>query len=342
MSTSQTIDRRIHVNQIASETFLPIPKCLIYTEKYRELDAKAAFLYGLLRDKYKLSERTTKSQQENEKPLTYVDSEGYIYCIFDNAEIEFTLKISEPIAIKLKKQLQEVGLLAEVRQKHGANRIYVLNPEVNQGNDFDFNAELKQYRIQKSETLAKRKQGLKNIKSNNKDLNNFSPQGLKKFKGTNTNSFNTKKDFSKYVSNLSPQSVIDFYNVNFKSTNYAKDQLPKACKSYTDLLVFEAIKRAIIGEAGKPIAYIKSTAKKWFEAGCKTEQDIILYEEEFYSKKQAKEKNPRRGAAPVRKELTPDWLDEERKQHDGDPQEDIDYDAVRRKIEERRNRMAVK
>lgn len=111
-------------------------------------------------------------------------------------------------------------------------------------------------------------------------------------------------------------------------------------RKYTNLLVIQACIRCAEANARYPYKFIETVSSKWFEAGCRTEEDILRYEDDF--RKQKKEKKPRRGAAPVRKELTPGWLEEERKQHESDQQEDIDYDAMRKKIEERRKRMAVK
>ncbi|AHJ86741.1 replication protein [Bacillus phage vB_BtS_BMBtp3] len=144
---------------------------LFYEPRYRKLDNNARVLYSILRDRYKLSVQTSQSKD------TYVDNEGYIYCIADNTELSYMLMVSEPIAIKAKKQLHDVGLLDEEPVKDGANRLYVLEPELTTDNwmykaEIEIYEKRKRQKKKKKEKNEKRKKHLKKQKKGKKKLLN--------------------------------------------------------------------------------------------------------------------------------------------------------------------------
>ncbi|MBJ4321006.1 DnaD domain protein, partial [Salmonella enterica subsp. enterica serovar Typhimurium] len=99
----------------------------------------------------------------------------------------------------------------------------------------------------------------------------------------------------------------------FKTTKYAKMELTKMCEEENAVLVFESIKRAIDGEADKPIAYIKKTITNWNAANCDTLEDIQKYEEKHRNKK--KQMKAKGSYTPknktVRKEMVPEWVGSE-------------------------------
>ncbi|PGE00021.1 replication initiator protein A [Bacillus pseudomycoides] len=331
MSTDKK-ERRINGRKASTDLYFPLHQFLFYEPKYRKLSNNARVLYSILRDRYKLSLQTSQHVD------TYIDSEGDIYCILDNTELSYLLAVSEPTAIKAKKELHAVELLDEEYVKDEPNRLYVLEPELTTDN-WTYMAELDEIRKQKREKKteqAKKRKEKKDTEETEKsqssvgDLNNFSHQENKdSAKNGDLNNFShvTKESleytkvfviqtdftyFSKYVGKSIPDLLVDFYNRYFKTTKYAKVELTKLSEEQNVLLVFEAIKRAIDGEPDKPIAYIKATVSKWNTANCETLEDILNYEKEHreQKKKDRKPKLPKKRSN--RTEIAPDWLGEQK------------------------------
>ncbi|WP_144499441.1 replication initiator protein A [Bacillus sp. FDAARGOS_235] len=329
-------ERRIDGKKASKELYFQLNQYLFYEPKYRKLSNNARVLYSILRDRYKLSLLTSDHTD------TYTDTDGNIYCILDNTEISYLLTVSEPTAIKAKKELHAVELLDEEYVKDEANRLYVLEPELTT-DQWTYKSELddlrKQKKEKKDERIKKLKKKKKSEKIQNKaiesqssdgDLNNFSHQeNGNSTKNGDLNNFShvTKEfleytkvfviqtdfnNFSKYVGKDIPNLLIDFYKEYFKTTKYAKIELAKLFEEENSILVFESIKRAIDGEPDKPIAYIKKTLTNWKEAKCETLEDIQNYEKEHHEKKKQQEGN--RKNIPVRSEMTPDWLKEQKQQ----------------------------
>ncbi|TKI43435.1 replication initiator protein A [Bacillus mycoides] len=326
-------ERRINGMKASTDLYFQLFQHLFYEPKYRKLSNNARVLYSILRDRYKLSLQTSKVKD------AFIDEDGNIFCILDNTELSYLLTVSEPTAIKAKKELHTVGLLDEEPVKDEANRLYVLEPELTTDN-WTHMSELDELRKQKKEKKDERIKKLKEKKQAEKaqkkdsepqstigDLNSFSHQengdsekngDLNNFSHVtkesleNTKVFTIQNDityFSKYVGKSISDLIIDFYNQYFKTTKYAKIELTKMCEEENALLVFESIKRAIDGEADKPIAYIKKTIANWNTAKCDTLEDIQKYEEKHRNnKKQIKAKGRYKS---VRKEMVPEWVGED-------------------------------
>ncbi|WP_270364749.1 replication initiator protein A [Bacillus paranthracis] len=334
--TKSNKERRINGMKASTDLYFQLFQYLFYEPKYRKLSNNARVLYSILRDRYKLSVQTSQVKD------TFIDDDGNIFCILDNTELSYLLTVSEPTAIKAKKELHAAALLEEVPVKDEANRLYVLEPELTTDN-WTYMSELDELRKQKKEKKDARVKKLKEKKKAEKDqqkdnepqsavgdLNNFSHQengdsakdgDLNNFSHVtkesleNTKVFTIQNDityFSKYVGKSIPDLIIDFYNKYFKTTKYAKIELTKMCEEENTLLVFESIKRAIDGEPDKPIAYIKKTITNWNAANCETLEDIQKYEEKHRDKK--KQNKSKSNYTPKnksgRKELLPKWMNE--------------------------------
>lgn len=330
-------ERRINGVKASTDLYFQLFQYLFYEPKYRKLSNNARVLYAILRDRYKLSVQTSQNVD------TFIDDDGDIYCILDNTELSYLLTVSEPTAIKAKKELRNVGLLEEESVKDEPNRLYVLEPELTTDN-WTFLSDLddlrKQKKAKKNERMEKLKEKRKSEKEKQKqsepsqsvgDLNNFSHQENRESVKTGdlnnfshvtkesleyTKVFNIQTDityFSKYVGKTVPSLFVDFYKEYFKTTKYAKIELTKLCEEQNVLLVFEAIKRAIDGEPDKPIAYIKGTVKKWAAANCETLEDIQNYEKE-HREKRKRDKAKGKQLSVRRKEITPEWLEEQKRQ----------------------------
>lgn len=318
--TKDKKERRIDDKKTSKELYFQLNQYLFYEPKYRKLSNNARVLYSILRDRYKLSLLTSDHTD------TYTDTDGNIYCILDNTEISYLLTVSEPTAIKSKKELHAVELLDEEYVKDEANRLYVLEPELTT-EQWTYRPELDDLRKQKKEKKDERIKKLKEKKKSEKiqniaiesqssdgDLNNFSHVTKEFLEYTKVFVIQTDfNNFSKYVGKDIPNLLIDFYKEYFKTTKYAKIELAKLCEEENSILVFESIKRAIDGEPDKPIAYIKKTLANWKEVKCETLADIQNYEKEHHEKKKKQQKGKRKNT-PIRREIAPNWLKEKKQQ----------------------------
>ena len=147
------------------ERYFKIPYRLIEDDYFSDLDPLAVMVYGILTDRISLSR---KNKQH------FTDKDGYLYVVATNEEIGKWIKKSEPVVIKLKRQLIEHGLLKEKRQ--GIRLANLLYPQ----------------KIRTKETLV---QELKNIKGITKET---LVQELKNIKGI------TKETLVQELKNIKP------------------------------------------------------------------------------------------------------------------------------------------
>lgn len=120
-------EQRINIKDVVNDEFYQLPKVFFWKQEYREnMSAGAKLLYMLVKDRFSLSIYTVQQQKELgvESP-TYVDDEGFIYCILDNQEIEFTLNVSNKTVQNYVKELIGMDLIITVPEDGGANRIYL-------------------------------------------------------------------------------------------------------------------------------------------------------------------------------------------------------------------------
>lgn len=111
-----------------SEIDVRIPKVLFEDDRYAELRMDAKVLYGLLKDRLRLSAKNN-----------WIDEEGRVYLEYSNSELQRILRCSKPTVIKAKQALVEYGLIFEQSQYTNAdgqvaNRIYL-------GNVISYNSE---------------------------------------------------------------------------------------------------------------------------------------------------------------------------------------------------------
>lgn len=111
---------RINRSEAYDNRFYRIPKVLFKLEKYKKLSLAAKVLYGILDDRRELS-------LKNE----WIDEDDNIYLIFSRKAIEEMLCLSNKPVIRAFKELNEYGLIEEI--KRGLNKpniIYVCHPDV--------------------------------------------------------------------------------------------------------------------------------------------------------------------------------------------------------------------
>ena len=111
---------RISARQVqSSERFYRIPKIFVESPLYKPMSTDAKFTYAILKDRFELSLRNN-----------WIDKNGDVYLIYTITELQEILGYGNKKVIKLKKELQEYGLLEEVRQGlNKPNLLYLGNIE---------------------------------------------------------------------------------------------------------------------------------------------------------------------------------------------------------------------
>ena len=109
------------------ELFLQFPRVLLYGKKYMKLSDSAKIAYMVFRDRLHYSLKNN-----------WIDEENNVYFIFTNEELCELLNKSKPTAIKIKKELENTGLLLQkqlgfdpVAKRNFPNRLYLADLEVN-------------------------------------------------------------------------------------------------------------------------------------------------------------------------------------------------------------------
>lgn len=99
--------------------FYQIPQALVDDEAFSELDGWAIILYSLMLNRTSLSIKNGDN---------FKDSNGRTYIIFTIEEVMKRCKCAKPFAVKIMKQLENIGLIEKKRQGLGKpSLIYVKN-----------------------------------------------------------------------------------------------------------------------------------------------------------------------------------------------------------------------
>ena len=235
------------------ERYFKIPYRLLEDDYFSDLDPLAVMVYGILTDRVSLSR---KNKQH------FTDKDGYLYVVATNEEIGKWIKKSEPVVIKLKKQLIKHGLLKEKRQ--GVRLANLLYPQKIRTKEI-LVQELKNIKGGTKEILV---QELKNIKSNQPDNNQPYITNLDEPEGAGDNSLYSIED-------APPQNDLGIVH-DWIFSEFGRYPTPFEIE---DLKVFlqdhnkEVIKLAIkecVGN-GKPyFKYLSSILRDWKQKGLVT------------------------------------------------------------------------
>lgn len=112
---------RKNIKNQASQNFYMLHKALFVNEKYKKLSDSAKVTYAILNDRVSLSIKNN-----------WVDDNGDIYFIFTNESLQNILDKSKNTITKIKKELQAVGLLEQIRTGFNKpNKLYFHDIETN-------------------------------------------------------------------------------------------------------------------------------------------------------------------------------------------------------------------
>lgn len=112
---------RKNIKNQASQNFYMLHKVLFINEKYKKLSDSAKVTYAILNDRVSLSIKNN-----------WIDQNGDIYFIFTNENLQEVLDKSKNTITKIKKELQEVELLEQVKTGFNRpNKLYLHEIETN-------------------------------------------------------------------------------------------------------------------------------------------------------------------------------------------------------------------
>ena len=235
------------------ERYFKIPYRLIEDDYFSDLDPLAVMVYGILTDRISLSR---KNKQH------FTDGDGYLYVVATNEEIGKWIKKSEPVVIKLKRQLIEHGLLKEKRQ--GVRLANLLYPQKIRTKE-TLVQELKNIKGGTKETLV---QELKNIKSNQPDNNHPYITNLSEPDGAGDNSLYSIED-------APPQNDLGivhdwiFSEFGRYPTPFEIEDLKTFLQDHNKEVIKLAIKECVGN--GKPyFKYLSSILRDWKQKGLVT------------------------------------------------------------------------
>ena len=235
------------------ERYFKIPYRLIEDDYFSDLDPLAVMVYGILTDRISLSR---KNKQH------FTDRDGYLYDVATNEEIGKWIKKSEPVVIKLKRQLIEHGLLKEKRQ--GVRLANLLYPQKIRTKE-TLVQELKNIKGRTKETSV---QELKNIKSNQPDNNHPYITNLSEPDGAGANNLYSIEDAP------AENDLGIVYNWIFSEfgrypTPFEIEDLKYFLQDHSKEVIKLAIKECVGN--GKPyFKYLESILRDWKQKGLTT------------------------------------------------------------------------
>jgi len=235
------------------ERYFKIPYRLIEDDYFSDLDSLAVMVYGILTDRVSLSR---KNKQH------FTDKDGYLYVVATNEEIGKWIKKSEPVVIKLKKQLIEHGLLKERRQ--GVRLANLLYPQKIRTKEI-LVQELKNIKGGTKEILV---QELKNIKSNQPDNNHPYITTLSEPEGAGANNLYSIED-APAENDLGIVHDWIFSEFGRYPTPFEIEDLKYFLQDHSKEVIKLAIKECVGN--GKPyFKYLDSILRDWKQKGLTT------------------------------------------------------------------------
>ena len=235
------------------ERYFKIPYRLIEDDYFSDLDPLAVMVYGILTDRISLSR---KNKQH------FTDKDGYLYVVATNEEIGKWIKKSEPVVIKLKRQLIEHGLLKEKRQ--GVRLANLLYPQKIRTKE-TLVQELKNIKGRTKETLV---QKLKNIKSNQPDNNHPYITNLSEPDGAGANNLYSIED-APAENDLGIVHDWIFSEFGRYPTPFEIEDLKAFLQDHNKEVIKLAIKECVGN--GKPyFKYLESILRDWKQKGLVT------------------------------------------------------------------------
>lgn len=214
---------RKNIKNQASQNFYMLHKALFVNEKYKKLSDSAKVTYAILNDRVSLSIKNN-----------WIDDNGDIYFIFTNESLQNILDKSKNTITKIKKELQEVGLLEQIRTGFNKpNKLYLHDIETNISVEKDIQTSSVTHDDMESQNL-----GLQNPK--------FRDSRNSKF-GTPESQILDPNDTDYNDTDYNNTNYSDTYDLNDKKSTYPNNQTNHS-NHYNSKFNDEALKFQLLEE----------------------------------------------------------------------------------------------
>ena len=249
--------------------FFQLPQVLLYGEKYKELSDSAKLGYVVLRD------RLEYSLQNN-----WIDDENRVYFIFTNQELNELFGWNDRKINRVKKELEEAGLLFQIKQgfdpkkkRNLPNKLYLADLEVTAKDVY-----IKQdFANKTAETLAT--SGTDKMTARQKTAETLATSGTDKMQD------NLYKDFKNIDTN---RYNIDTQKLDFSTAHFSPAEIQKQNQD----LVHHANDFLTDEDSGLPV-FLEPEAVQLLSFWCRTPQQMRRFIGIILNAKYAVEKEHR-------------------------------------------------
>lgn len=197
------------VQENYKERFYQIPKVFFTSENYKNLTNDMKIAYAILRDRLNLSIKNS-----------WVDEDGNIYFVYSNEKLMEILNCKKEKLTKIKKGLENDGLL--IQKRRGLNKpniLYLMKPIV---------TERDIYKIEKEENDVE-PYGEKDVRKSNTNDTDFNDID---FNDTENNDMNDLNDI-KYKNEISNHSNHSYqFTHNFDDKEILLQEFPEQLTNY--------------------------------------------------------------------------------------------------------------
>ena len=191
------------VNSAKSYNFYMIPKELIDSPVFDNIDYGSKLLYALMLNRASLSANNSD----------FIDVNGKVYIIYTVEQVMESMRCSKPTAIKMLKQLDDIGLILKKRQGQGKpSLLYVM----------DFSTANSKLPIENNDINFKKSKMLTSQSQKNK------PSEVKNIDPSHTNQNQTDSSYTKSIDSAESENQLsenesvassDFYDSANKAIN---------------------------------------------------------------------------------------------------------------------------
>lgn len=279
-------------NDVRAQEFYQLPKDLILNPKYDDLSPNAKIAYAILKDRHSLS---LKNQ--------WIDNIGVYFLLSDN-ELAEILRTTPRSAGRYKNDLRKFDLIHMERQGlNRRNKIYLLKPEFDE-------SELEADRTILSTPDRTKLSNQDTTKLSSQDRTNLSTYSKNDF---SKNDFSNKED----EEDMLLSNLIDFYSKNISQAG--KETISTKLKDWLHIMPYSVVQAVLENCAlygAKSWAYVEKALK---DAKGVNSVEELNQKHDQHKRKQAKPRNRR---TPIRKEVVPDYLNEESKNNEFSEEEE--------------------
>lgn len=166
--------------------FVSIPKPLIFDEEFKRLNCESKILYSLFLDRLSLSDLNREA---------FSDKTGRLYIVYTIEQVMNDMQCSKPSAVKMMKQLSDIGLIYKQRQGQGKPTLIFVN-------DFSRKCDKVNSTSKKNELQEVRNMNSSNTNNNKTDISNTDNNGAIKNDCTIEKEKNNNGSFSKNENEL--------------------------------------------------------------------------------------------------------------------------------------------